>query len=602
MKKFIDKLEQAGQLARVGVRVDPELEITEIVDRVTKSGGKAILFEDTGSAFPLLINMFGSESRMCLALGRERLEDIPAEIEAMFSSVMSPKKNLRDKAAMLPVIGRMSKILPKRRRGRGECQQVILKGDEASLNIMPVLKCWPHDGGRFITLPLVHTVDPDSGAPNLGMYRMQIFDDHTAGMHWHKHKTGEKHYQAYKRRGERMPVSICLGGDPAYTYAATAPMPDGMDEYLLAGFLRGRGVKLVKCVTNDLYVPDDCDFVIEGYVDPTEEKVVEGPFGDHTGFYSLEDLYPVMHVTAITHKRNAVYPATIVGVPPQEDFFMGLATEKIFLAPIRIALQPEIRDLWMPAAGVAHNLALVEIEKTYEGQAFKTVSALWGAGQMMFNKIAVIADHSPHELDALAAGIRNARLPEDILLSRGPLDILDHATATPGAGGKIAIDITSRRPRREIVVSAGFTMDGEIDAVDISLAEKWGIVILFADPRADVIPGAFIAHNDIAGINYFVILDTAAQNLTPEEWLWMATGNTDPGRDISVDGGHMIVDARSKISAAKGLPARWPNIVTSTPDTIALVDGRWPEYGLGNPISSPSLRYLNLLHSDKAKA
>lgn len=236
---------------------------------------------------------------------------------------------------MLPLLERMSRWLPRNRRGRGACQQVVRTGDEVRLSELPVLKCWPFDGGRFVTFPLVHTVDPESGVRNVGMYRMQVFSERSTGMHWHVHKTGEKHYRAYRRLGRRMPVAVCLGGDPAYAYAATAPMPDDLDEYLLAGFLRGRPVELVRCLTCDLRVPADCDFVIEGYVDPSEEKAVEGPFGDHTGFYSLEDLYPVFHVTAITRRRDAVYPATIVGVPPQEDAYIAKATERIFLAPIR---------------------------------------------------------------------------------------------------------------------------------------------------------------------------------------------------------------------------------------------------------------------------
>ena len=297
---------------------------------------------------------------------------------------------MADKLRALPLLAGMSRWFPRTVSGRGECQQVVQTGAEASLAALPILKCWPADGGRFVTLPMVNTVDPQTGVRNVGMYRMQVFDDHTTGMHWHIHKTGARHYDAWKRSGRRMPVSVALGGDPAYTYAATAPMPDNMDEYLLAGFLRRRPVKLVKCVTNDIYVPADCDFVIEGYVDPAEEKAVEGPFGDHTGFYSLEDRYPLFHVTALTRRRDAVYPATVVGIPPQEDACIAQATERIFLAPIRMALQPEIRDMTMPEAGTAHNIAVVSIDSRYAGQAVKVAQSLWGAGQMMFNKYMLV--------------------------------------------------------------------------------------------------------------------------------------------------------------------------------------------------------------------
>ena len=299
-----------------------------------------------------------------------------------------------------------------------------------------------------MTLPLVHTLDPETGIRNVGMYRLQLFDARTTGMHWHLHKTGARHYEGYRRAGRRMPVSVALGGDPAYTYAATAPMPDNMDEYLLAGFLRRRPVKLVKCITNDIYVPADCDFVIEGYVDPSEPKTVEGPFGDHTGFYSLTDEYPRFHVTAVTRRRDAVYPATLVGIPPQEDAYIAKATEKIFLAPIRLAVQPEVKELTMPVFGTAHNLAVVSIDRRYRGQAHKVAQGLWGAGQMMFNKYLVITgeDCDVHDPDRLAALLRRAEFPRDLIVSEGVYDVLDHATVTSGFGGKLAFDLTEIDP------------------------------------------------------------------------------------------------------------------------------------------------------------
>ena len=450
LSEYIAALERAGELVRINVPVDPVLEIAELTDREAKSpgGGRALLFENTGTPFPVLTNMMGSDRRIAMALGVESVDLLTGRIEELFAALTSPRPDLFDKLRMLPLLGRMSRWLPREVKGRGVCQQVVLQGDAARLDLLPVLKCWPQDGGCFVTLPLVHTLDPDTGVRNVGMYRMQLFSPQTTGMHWHLHKTGERHYRAYQRLGKRMPVTVCLGGDPAYTYAATAPMPDNMDEYLLAGFLRERPVELVKCVTNDLRVPADCDIVIEGYVDPSEEKVIEGPFGDHTGFYSLEDYYPLFHVTAITHRRGAVYPATIVGVPPQEDAYIAKATEKIFLAPIRAAMLPEVRDLWMPEAGVAHNIAVVDIRTDYAGQALKAASSLWGAGQMMFNKFMVVtASGRPvRDVAALADLLRRIRIPDDLMFSRGPLDVLDHAAPETGLGGKLMFDATGVDP------------------------------------------------------------------------------------------------------------------------------------------------------------
>ncbi len=599
LTEFVDQLERAGELVRVSVPVDTELEISEIVDRVSKSaeGGKAILFENTSTSFPLLINMMGSERRICMALGIERLEHLTERIDGLLRMTTAPKDAIMDKLRMLPMLVEMSQWLPRTSKGRGVSQQVVLRGDDVDLSKLPILKCWSCDGGRFITLPMVNTVDPDSGARNVGMYRMQVLSRDTTGMHWHKHKTGARHYEEYKRRGEKMPVSIALGGDPAYTYAATAPMPDNMDEYLLAGFLRRKRVKLVKSITNDIYVPADCDFVIEGYVDPAEERVVEGPFGDHTGFYSLQDHYPRLHVTAITHRRGAIYPATIVGVPPQEDAYIAMATERIFLSPIRFALQPEVRQMVMPTAGTAHNLAIISIEKRYEGQGNKVIQSMWGAGQMMFNKYLIVTSSNVdvRDNDALAALLRGADLRERVVASLGVLDVLDHATATNGFGGKLAIDLTDVKPVDEIVTSPRFC---ELNDVEISLAlvERWSTMVLYADPDASV----DIESMGVEGVNFVALFDRSAVRMNPYDLLWLATANTDPRRDVRVSScGVMFIDARSKKPGAEGAPARFPNVVTSIPETIELVDRRWSEYGLGEFIESPSRHYRDLLLSDK---
>ncbi|MFT3945851.1 MAG: menaquinone biosynthesis decarboxylase [Agriterribacter sp.] len=393
-QEFINALEKSGELVRIKTFADPHLEIAEITDRISKSGngGKALLFENTGYDFPVLMNAYGSEKRMCMALGVQHLDDIAKEIEALFKLLTKPKEGILDKLNMLPKLGQFASWMPKVKKGRGECQEIVIT-ENPDLGKLPVITCWPKDGGPFITLPVIHTKDLHTAIRNVGMYRMQVFGPTLTGMHWHKHKVSAKHYNGYKAAGKKMPVAVALGGDPAYAYAATAPLPENVDEYMLAGFLRRKKVELVKCITQpEIEVPADADFIIEGYVDPTEEMIWEGPFGDHTGYYSLPDWYPRFHVTCITHKKNPVYPATIVGIPPQEDAWLGKATERIFLAPIKMTMVPEIMDMEMPVEGVFHNLVIAKIKKEFAGQGQKVMYAMWGAGQMMFNKILVIAD------------------------------------------------------------------------------------------------------------------------------------------------------------------------------------------------------------------
>ncbi len=599
LTQYISALEAAGELCRITVPVDPVLEIAELTDRESKrpGGGRALLFENTGTGFSVLTNQMGSEKRIAMALGVGSLDEIGARIRTLFKELTSPHEGVVDKLRMLPTLAGMSRWLPTTSSSRGECQQVVLRGEDARLSALPILKCWPHDGGRFVTLPIVCTVDPLTGVRNAGMYRMQVLSENATGMHWHMHKTGERHYREYKRLGRRMPVSVCLGGDPAYTYAATAPMPDNMDEWLLAGFLRGKPVRLVKCLTNDLMVPADCDFVLEGWVDPTEEKVAEGPFGDHTGFYSLEDSYPVFHLEAITHRRGAVYPATIVGIPPQEDAYIARATEKIFLEPIRLALQPEICDLWMPDAGVAHNIAVASIEVSYPGQPFKVAGALWGAGQMMFNKMLVLAPACADVRDpsAIAALLRSVDPARDVTFSKGVLDVLDHTTPTMGQGGKVALDATRGGEPRTVAVPDRLEFCGGVLSADASAAAQWSALIVHANPVEALDIPAFIGANGLE-VNFIVVVDKAAAGLTPVEALWLAAGDCDPARDMRVAGRTLIADGRSKLPGqGEGYPVRWPNVVTSSPETIALVDGRWREYGLGEFIPSPSLRYAPMV-------
>ncbi|MCC8035550.1 MAG: menaquinone biosynthesis decarboxylase [Rikenellaceae bacterium] len=606
LRQYIDRLESAGQLVRVAAEVDPVYEIAEITDRISKmaGGGKALFFENTGTGFPVLTNMMGSDARIAAALGAGSLDEITARLDTLVSEALSPKEGFWEKLSMLPLLAGAARWMPRKSGGRGECQQVVYRGDAADLSLLPVLKCWPGDGGRFITLPLVHTVDPVTGARNVGMYRMQVTGKNSTGMHWHLHKTGERHYREYKKSGRRMPVTVCLGGDPVYTYCATAPMPDNLDEYLLAGFLRDRSVRLVECLTNGLYVPSDCDFVIEGYVDPAEDKFMEGPFGDHTGFYSLEDLYPRFHITAITHRQDAVYPATIVGIPPQEDVYIAKATEKIFLAPIRAAVQPEITDIYMPPAGVAHNLALVSIDNSYPGQAFKVAGSMWGAGQMMFNKIMIVAgaDTDLRDPRQVAACIRGLCIPQDVLFSRGVLDVLDHSTAVTGFGGKLMLDITPGRQSGRVALPENIPLPEGAAAVETSLALEWAAVLVGCDNGRQIDLKGLARALKWSGIKFIVAVDMAVLKLCPEEILWHAAGNFDPVRDATIVEGIITADARTKMPFREGLPVRVPNVVVSSPETIALVDGRWPEYGLGDFIGSPSRRYRPLMYGEEAEA
>lgn len=471
---FVAALDRAGELKRISQPVATELEMTEWADREMKApgGGKALLFEQPTvngkiSPFPVALNTLGSWRRMALAMGAESVDAVAAEIGALMKA--KPPTGLRELIALLATGLELRHARPVRVK-TGPCKEVVHRFDappsrtEAwppapdwkqgtdvfppTLLDLPILKCWPLDGGRFVTLPCVITQDPDTGERNVGMYRMQVYDDRSTGMHWQMQKVGARHGRRYFETGKRMPVAVVLGGDPVYTFCATAPLPDGLDEFLLAGYLRRQSVELVPCETNELLVPANADVVIEGYVDPAEPPRVEGPFGDHTGFYTLPDPYPVFHITAITHRKNAVYPATIVGIPPMEDFYIGAASVKLFLPVIRMNF-PEIVDLALPAEGVVHNLVVVSIKKTYPMQAYKIMHGLWGMGQMMFTKYLVVVDaevdvHNTSEV--LFHICANTDPQRDSIFTKGPADVLDHATSVVGVGSKQGIDATRKLP------------------------------------------------------------------------------------------------------------------------------------------------------------
>lgn len=459
-QSFLEELEHAGELIRIGEPVDTELVIAEWANREMKSpaGGKALVFEKPlidgkASAFPVAINTMGSRKRIAMALGVNDIGDLTHEIQLILKA--KPPTDLREGFALLKQGIHLLHARPKR-VSSGPCQEVVHEfsalntqpsTSALSLRELPILKCWPKDGGRFITFPNVHTRDPETGARNVGMYRMQVFDERTTAMHWQVHKVGARHGKVYYERGERMPVAVTLGGDPALTFAATAPLPDGLDEVLFAGFLRKKSVELVKCKTIDVDVPADADFVLEGFVQPGEMRP-EGPFGDHTGFYTAVEDYPVFHLTAITHRREAVYPTTIVGPPPMEDFYIGDATVRIFLPVFKMNF-PEIMDMTLPPEGVFHNLVFVSIRKQYPYQAFKVMHGLWGMGQMMFSKYIVVVDedcdvHNTSEV--LFRLCANTDPERDSTIIRNPSDSLDHAPSEQNIGSHMGMDATRKLP------------------------------------------------------------------------------------------------------------------------------------------------------------
>lgn len=445
LQEFLKHLDRAGEVKRIGAELDPYLEIAEVTDRVSKKFGPALLFDKVkGSKFPVLTNMYGSYKRMNMALDSENLDELGERIHE-YLEIERPDGIIK-KLQMIPKLSKLTNIFPDHVK-KGCCQDVVLTGDQVDLGILPVLTTWPGDAGPFITLPVVFTKNPETGVRNAGMYRMQVFDKNTTGMHWHRHKGGAYHYHLAEKLGKRLEVAVAIGPDPAVTYAATAPIPDEIDEMLFAGFLRNQPVELVKCKTVDLEVPATSQFVLEGYVDPRERRR-EGPFGDHTGYYSLADDYPVFHVTAITHRNDAIYPATLVGPPPMEDCFIGKATERLFLPLIKKQL-PEVVDMNLPLEGVFHNLCFVSIDKRYPGQARKVMYALWGMGQMMFTKIIVVVDKNINVQNVSEVLWRignNVDPRRDIAILEGPLDALDHASPLAFYGGKMGIDATKKGP------------------------------------------------------------------------------------------------------------------------------------------------------------
>ncbi len=639
-QQFIDALEKAGELIRITTYVNPHLEIAEITDRISKSGngGKALLFENTGYGFPVLMNAYGSEKRMCMALGVENLDDVAKEIETLFKLLSAPKEGILDKLKLLPKLGQFASWMPKVKSGRGECQEVVMT--EPDITKLPVITCWPKDGGPFVTLPIIHTKDPNTNSRNVGMYRMQVFGPTLTGMHWHKHKVSAKHFAEYKKLNKRMPVAVALGGDPVYAYSATAPLPENVDEYMLAGFLRKKKVELVKCISQpDVEVPADADFIIEGYVEPDEQLIWEGPFGDHTGYYSLPDWYPKFHITAITHKKNPVYPATIVGIPPQEDAWLGKATERIFLAPIKMTMVPEIMDMDMPVEGVFHNLVITKIKKDYAGQGQKVMNAMWGAGQMMFNKILVMADEgiTIQDYEALAKYVfKNLNPATDIYFSTGPMDVLDHSCSKLGFGGKMCIDGTAKQeeemddsyefqsPQRQegLVISESLIKEkfSEVHLVNTSLLKK-EIPCLIISVQKNRVGHIKELHEQLCSLEemesvkmiLYVEHTVDANDLTTA--LWRFCNNLDPKRDnvlckrptrnsqLTTRNLYFACigfDGTRKTKEFDNFQRDWPNIIVADDETIKSVDKKWAELGIGTFLPSPSLKFKDQMYGEEA--
>ncbi len=598
LNDFIVELKKMDELIVIDEFVSPELEICEFADRTMKqeNGGKALLFSNNGTKFPLLINHYGSDNRILKALNLNSFEEPAQRIDNLMTKFLG-EQSFSSKISLLGELKNASKWIPRKINKKGKCQEVIISNPD--LDIFPILKCWPHDGGRFITLPMVITEDPETKQRNIGMYRMQIFDKQTTGMHWHLHKGGAAHFEKYKKLGQKMPITVVLGGEPALTYSATAPLPEGIDEFILAAFLSNNKIKLVKSITNDIYIPESVDIVIEGYIDTNEEFALEGPFGDHSGFYSLPDMYPKFHVTAITHRKDAIYPATIVGVPPMEDFYLGKATEKIFIKPIQIAIAPEIIDMRLPSYGVAHNIVFIKAKTSYCGQSFKILNALVGAGQMMFSKAIILFDDTTDihdDTQVLNKLLSNVNTEEDIVFTKGPSDVLDHATSEFAFGNKILIDATNNRKQKHN---------------DIAFKEKLDIlytfksILLIKNPKSlNINELATEIISKTIGLKFLIVFDSNIQVSNPYILIWLLLGNIDPSRDFNKIDGIIVIDARTKTDETHGFKRAWPNVCISNHETINKVNilfDKIPELSQYNK-QSPSLRLTSLVCKDSAWA
>lgn len=596
LREFIERLDSEGELIRIKERVSPVLEITEITDRISKApdGGKALLFENVeGSTIPVLINAFGSYKRMCLALGVTHIENIAHNIERYLK--VTPPENLKDKVMLLPMLLEASHFPPKVVGGRHAlCQEVVHTGEAVDLGMIPILQCWPNDAGRFITFPMVINRSVDRKIRNVGLYRMQVFDKKTTAMHWHIHKDGAHFFHEYRRNGKIMEVAVAIGGDPVACYAASAPLPYGVDEFLLAGFIRKKAVPLVKCKTVDLEVPATAEIVLEGYIDPSEMRL-EGPFGDHTGYYSQDGDYPVFHITAITHRKNPIYLTTIVGKPPQEDFYLGKATERIFLPLLHLQL-PELVDMNMPLEGVFHNCVIVSIDKRFPMQARRLMSALWGAGQMSFVKTIIVVDAQVdvQNIDEVLHVLLSTTDPRrDLHFADGILDVLNHASDNALYGSKIGIDATTKvqgepgfgeKTRQSVVhpfdLSASVSKKfSEVKSCRLLERQNELPVLFIALGKTRPYHGrefiqSFFNIHEFSTIAILIVLEPHEDVENDSTVMWKLLNNIDPRRDCHFVGDHLGIDATRKLPE-EGYQQKWPDEICMSPEVKTRIDQIW---------------------------
>ncbi len=588
LETFIKELETDGELIRIKEKVSPILEITEIIDRLSKSNNcnKAVLFENTGSNFPVLINAYGSEKRMAYALGMTSLQEAQNYIESFFSLLHKTQNNKSffQKLKILFSLKEIAGYMPKKIKGKGICQQNIIT-ENIDINILPILKLWTNDGGKYITLPAVHTTNPYTENRNVGMYRMQVLDNKTTAMHWQIHKDAASHFSLYKEKGiKKMPVAVILGGDPVYAYVASAPLPEDIDEYIFAGILRKKPVHLVKAITQNIYVPEDADIVIEGYVDTTEDFVLEGPFGDHTGFYSLEDYYPKFHITAITHKNNAVYPATIVGIPPQEDKYIAEATGKIFLPLFKNTMLPELVDWHMPDFGVAHNLVIASVKTWYPHQSYKIAHTFWGAGQMSFNKTLILIPHyvKPNDYKTIASMISNIDIDKNIYFGKGILDVLDHACYEKAFGGKMLIDLTNVKQEK---IASNIQIEQKDKNLLYIPTYKTIIIKSEKEQVVDCLNKYLVDIKE--NIKFAFCVDKKSMFENYKLLLWYILANIDVSRDIKKISNTLVIDGRIKNKT--NFMNKWPMPDIMSEDIVKTVNKKWDKYNVCKDfLKSPS--------------
>ena len=596
LREFIDKLEREEELLRIKESVSPILEITEITDRISKQpgGGKALLFENVeGSSMSVLINAFGSAKRMNMALGVHDIEDIPKRIERYIK--IPPPSTLLDKAKLLPMLLEATQFPPKLlNTTHPPCQEIVQLNDDIDIGKIPVLQCWPDDAGRFITFPIVINRSTDNKIRNVGLYRMQVYDKKTTAMHWHIHKDGAHFFHEYKKQNKVMEVAVALGADPASCYSASAPLPYGIDEFLLAGFIRKKSVPLVKCKTVDLEVPANAEIVLEGYIDPSEMRL-EGPFGDHTGYYSQDGDYPVLHITAITHRKDPVYLTTIVGKPPQEDFYLGRATERIFLPLLKTQL-PEIVDMNMPAEGVFHNCVIVSIDKRYPMQSRRIMSALWGLGQMSFVKIIITVDSkvNVHDYEEVAKILLSTvDFETDLFFSEGILDVLNHASDQVLYGSKLGIDLTSkiegepgygkdvpplietkRLPRPEEItktfqeIKTCQIMELQVPVLLVALDKQ-------TKNQGSKFIDAFFANPEFSAIEILIVLESHVDLTNISIVMWKLFNNLDPKRDLYFKNNRVGIDVTKKLPE-EGYQQNWPEEIEMSSEIKTKVNKKWP--------------------------